>query len=369
MRHAPRFAAIFILALSTLAAAAQIKDDAGFFSRDVVAKADAKLVELKDKYRHNVAVETYSELPVELRGKVDGNEASAKQAYNTFNAMRANALGADVYVLIVRNPTKLEVAAANDVKRSGLTATGRDGLRQELLTGFRAKRYDEALTGMTASLERTYANLTARGGDATPSATPGAVERPTNSARTPTTPTPAPPVDKKSGLFANMGCIGFVVIAVVVILVISLIRKMFGGNRNAGYNGQTPPPGYGQGNYGAGGYGGGYPPQGGGGGFGRGIAGGLLGGLFGSWLGGNVFGQGHQSSGDTSGQNTGAGYGGGNDTGNSGGDATGFSTSGGDYGDNSGGSNDAGSDFSSSGGDFGGGDSGGGDSGGGGGDF
>ena len=350
---------MMVLALSTLATAAQVKDGAGFFSPGTVAQADAKLTELKQKYRHGVMVETYADLPAELRGKVDGNEASARQAYNTFGAMRANSLGADVYVLIVRNPSKLEVSASNDVSRSGLTSTGREGLRQELLTGFRAKRFDDALLGMTASLEQTYGNLAARGGSTPAALPPGNAG--SNSSRAPTTPTPAPPAQRTGSGF-NLGCIGFVVIAVVILLVISLIRRLFAG-RSAGYGGNAPPPGYGQGNYGAGGYGGGYPPQGGGG-FGRGIAGGLLGGLFGSWLGGNVFGQNHASSQDpNAGQNTG-----GNDAG-TGGDATGFSTSGGDFGDS--GSTDAGSGFSTSGGDFGGGDSGGGggDSGGGGGDF
>jgi hypothetical protein len=358
---------LLMLPATTWAADAGVNDDGGFFSPNVAQRANDALQRLNQQYKHKVVFETFATLPNELQGKLDGNETSKNQAYLNFMEMRARSLGADVYIYASKSPGHVDSVARKDVAKSGLTDAGRRRMTSDLLTGFKNRDFDGALTNLTASLERTFAE----GGNVqsnTPPAPTANNPSPVPQSRTSGSPG-YPPAQQSSskGLFGGLGCFGLVIGAVVIFIVISLVRRLFGGNRNAppplpgqGYG--NPPGGYGQG-YGQGGY------NQGGGGFGRGLGGGLLGGLLGSWIGGNVFGgQSHSSGND---QHSGGGvFGGGNDSGNSGGDPNGFTGGGGgDFGNSDSGS----SDFSGGGGgDFGGGgDSGGGgaDSGGGGGDF
>lgn len=375
-RLSAALAVLLLLPAMAFAAQKPVKDDGGFFSADAVSKAEAQLQSIQQKTGRTVMIETAASLPSELSGKVDGNDASRTAAYQGYASQRMYALGADIYLFVNKSPSRIETFN-RDASRSGLGVAGRDLMIRDLTNYFRNKQFDEGLLNLTASLEKTLGNVqskeaTAQSPAAAPTGGQPAGGQPRSApadANVPARTDPAagdPAPAKSGGFFGSIGCFGLVIIGVVLFLIVSLIKRMF-GNRNrqnmppggygqGGYGqggpGQPGPgqPGYGQQGYGQPGYG---QQQGGGGAFGRGIGGGLLGGLLGSWIGGNVFGQGGSSA---SGNETGA---------DAGGAAGGAAGGGLDPNDQAGG---GGADFgepSGGGSDFGGGDSGGGDSGGG----
>ena len=250
------------------------------------------------------------------------------------------------------------MATAREPREAVLDDAGRASARggaQAMLTAFKAKDYDGGLRAaidqfvMLPGRGQGSKTLTFDGAVGAGAATPA--QRPRHGEGVSS---PAPAEKKSGGLLGGIGgCFGLLILGVVALVVIMLIRKLMGGNRNAGgynrtaYDPNNPnapqqgQPGYGQ--------------QGGGmGGFGRGMAGGVLGGLLGGYLGNRAFGSG-QTPEDTGAAGVAGGAAG--DPGQQPADPAAGDFSG-DFGDAGGG------DFS---GDFGGGDSGGGD--GGGGDF
>ena len=58
-------------------AAAQVKDEGGFFSAEAVAKADAKIQEIDRQFKKSILVETVSGIPDDLQ-KQYGEQGRAK---------------------------------------------------------------------------------------------------------------------------------------------------------------------------------------------------------------------------------------------------------------------------------------------------
>jgi uncharacterized membrane protein YgcG len=312
-----------------LAAAAQVVDNAGFFSPDAVSKANQQLADIHNQFGKDLRVETYSTIPDELKSSYSPDRKD--KFFSEWAYKQAKAAGVQgAIVLITRDPSYLQVDVGETTRRQAFTVEDRNRLRNTLLTNFKAKRYDEgllsAVDAFRSSLIANKAGAPAGSSAAAPTATRSQPARPGFS-------------------------FGKIILWAILFFVGLSVVRWFISRRNVSpsqqYPGQNPnyPPGYGQGGYG-GGYGGG------GGGFGRGIGGGILGGLLGSWIGGRMFG-GNQSYGapppaDQSG--------GGGAFGDSG--ASDFSSQSGGFQDIGGGG-----DFGGGGGDMGGG---GGDSGGGG---
>lgn len=309
--------------------ASEIRDDGKFFSPEVVTKATEDLNRLEKRSRLEARIETYETIPEDKREAFDKltSKEERDRFYLRWLQERAKTEGATgVFILITRKPGHLDVEMSNAIKRRGFGISQRNEIRDILVKNFKVEKFDDGLKEAVARLE----TISLRLGEARQAA-PVA----THQAQAPHRRAPVgAPAEGQGG---GMGIWGWIILAVVVMLVFSvisaIIRGLSGGNRGQ--------PGYGQPGYGQGGYG-----YGGGGGFFGNMLGGVAGAMAGNWLydsmSGGHHGQAH--AGDWTGGSSNAGYG--SD----------------DYG---------GSDFGSSdfgGGDFGGGDFGG-DSGGGGGDF
>jgi hypothetical protein len=348
----PAIAACFVAVVCAASAMGQshVRDAGRFFSPAAAQEAEASLAQLQKDKRRNVVIETFDAVPAPLRSALEG--ADKARAWSDFAVRQVKDQTADVYVFVSRTPAHLEIATEAGLTRSGFDAGARRSATDALVGSFRARNYDGGLREVVATLSR----LPARSGTLafegpTAQTPPAATPSPRTADERGAAPSAPPAAAKKSGGFlGNLGCFGMLALGLVVLLVITIVRKIFGrrnppgGYGQPGYGPQQPgQPGYGQQQPGQPGYGQGGGMMGqGGGGFGRGMAGGVLGGLLGGYLGNQAFG----NSGNS---------------GQSADPAAGTppadpNTSGGDLGDQS-------SDFSS-GGDFGGGDSGGDSSGG-----
>jgi len=301
--------------------AAEVKDNAGYFSAPALQQANQKIAELEKKHQTQIHVETYDSVPeADKAASVRWSAADRGRYFDSWITKRAGLLNAKgVFILICKNPPHLDVAAGKSLKSRGFQQTQRASVQNTLLANFRKKEYDQGLTAALDDLESSFQLLTAPKPATDHSFTPGAGR---HAAR----PQAAHPQARSP--WGSIGMILIVVIGGIIVMgiVSSIFRAMSGGG------------GYGGGGMGYGG---------GGGGFMSSLFGSMAGVMAGSWLYNSMFGH-HDSGGYDSG------YG---DSGTSDND---FGSSGNDF---------DGGDFG--GGDFGGGDSGGGDFGGGdgGGDF
>jgi hypothetical protein len=347
----PAVLAGWVVAVPARAAlVSEVKDDAGFFKPETIQKANREIKEIKDRYKHDVVIETFKAPPADRAEEVKKMDRSARNRFfeewarERFKGQEVNG----IYILICREPPHLQVEVGNQTQKKAFTLRDRDRLVQLLMEHFRKKEYDQGLLEGVDFVRKTMAENRA---DASPAPAPHRGEAPV-------TP-PPPPTHRGGGGIMGLDCFGLLCVGVAAALVIWVIFglvRAFTGMGRGGYGGG---PGYG------GGYGPGY---GGGGGFMSGLLGGLFGAAAGSWMYDSFF---HGGGGGGLG---GTAYGGepgaaptpeDTDSSGAGGDFGGDAGGGGsDFG--GGGDSGGGGDFGGGGGDFGGG---GGDFGGGGGDF
>jgi hypothetical protein len=317
--------------------AGTIRDDGSFFSPDTEQRVQQTLDRIQQRHGKNVFIETYDAPPASV--PTGGGEAARDQAFNRWMISRGKELGADVLVLITKNPSHLQVGSSDAMKNSGaFTADDYLATRDQMLPLFKQRNFDEGIIRAVDSIERRLAQNTgperapapARSGSSGAQTYPPGYPPPPGSGSSNRTSTPQPTP-------TQVGCGGggigsLVCLAIVVIGAFMLLRGMMA--RRSGYGGGPVPggPGYGQPGYG--GYGGG-----GGGGFGSGFGGGLLGGLLSGWLfnrtthgGGGAFGGGPPVGGGLPPT----------DPSNYGGGGEGFSSAGGDFGGGGGGGGDFG---------------------------
>jgi uncharacterized membrane protein YgcG len=221
-------------------AQSHVKDGAKFFSPAAAQQAEAALAKLKGDKQRNVVIETF-ETPPAAVASAGGDPA---KAWNAFAVEQTKAHSADVYLVVTRTSEKLEMATAREPRDAVLDEAGRASARggaQAMLTAFKAKDYDG---GLRAAVDQ-FTRLPGRGqGSKTltfdgpaaagsPAATPAPQAREGEGVSS-----PAPAAEKKSGgILGGIGCFGLLIIGVVALVVITLIRKLMGGNRNAaGYN-------------------------------------------------------------------------------------------------------------------------------------
>lgn len=228
-----------------------VVDDGGFFSERAKSDATKAIVEMGRTYRKDLTIETFREIPANLRTGVDLKDKAAIarvcEQWAEGRAKQAKVNG--VYILLVKEPAHLQVLVGNDTQRAAFTLRDRDELVALMLTHLRAHRNDDALragVGFVATTFKSHAGPEQR-----------------NSKKQ-----PARKAQEESG---GINWIMIIVVALGAWVVIGLIRSIFGGMRGGPVGGQ---PGYGGGGFGGGG----------GGGFLSSLMGGMFGAAAGMWM-------------------------------------------------------------------------------------
>jgi uncharacterized membrane protein YgcG len=265
-------------AQSSSSSKAQVVYDGGFFAADAVSSANQKLADIDQNFGRQMRVETFAEIPAELRDKY--SEQNKRQFFQNWTRQRAEAEGIrGVMVLICKNPSSLQVEVGGDTLKSGvITQADRSAISNALLSSSRQKNYDQGLQGAVDKFAAALANEPAEAPAASAAPAPSTPSN-TGNASGPPKPYNLPGPTRVPTATRSFSWGGLLIIAAVIFIGLSLIRRLFGiGGRSSSY-----------GNYGSYGAGPGYGGYGGGGGFGRGVGGGLLGGLLGSWIGHRMF--------------------------------------------------------------------------------
>ena len=294
------------------AAGSGVLDNGAFFSEQAKSDAAKVIGEMERTLHEDLAIETFKEIPADLKAGVNVQDKTAlghlfeQWASRQFKQKGING----VYVLIVKEPAHLQISVGNNTQRQAFTLKDRDALSSLMRAKLHARQNDEALRDGANFVFATMKSHT------NPRARTGTAAMPLSSQQ-------AHPTQSSGGIGGWL--IPALVIGVVVWLVIGLFRALSGRMGGGSAMGQAPGGG------------------GGGGGFLSSLVGGMFGAAAGMWMYDQFSSHGNSAYGSDRNDQNGGNAG---DSGFSGQDT----------------------DSTSSGGDFGG-DSGGGDSGGGGGDF
>lgn len=281
-----------------------IRDTAAFFSETSKAEAGRNITELGRRFKKDLVIETFREIPEAMRQGVNLQDKPAvNRLFEQWTVQQAKQLRVNgIYILLTKDPAHLQVVVGDETQKNAFTLKDREALASLMLARLRAKQNDEALVEGVNFVTTTMASHAAA--RARPAAAVAA---------------PAARNESSSGL----GTILLVVLGIAVVwLVVGVIRSL---SRSSG-----AAAGAGTG------------AVSGGGGFFSSLLGGMFGAAAGMWL-YDQFSDHHGSAWGANQDQSSSGEGG-----FSGRDSD-YSSSGGDF----------------SGGDSGGGDSGGGDSGGG----
>ena len=247
-----------------------VRDGGSFFSSSAKDQAGRVIADIHNRMKKDVLVETFADLPADVQQGVNlQDKAAAGQMMDQWARKLAGQHHVNgVYILLVRNPAKLQVEVGNETAKKAFTTQDRDTLVTTMLAKLRQKQDDDALlTGVrfVDSIMASHLPVVRPAGPAAPTY-PGTHNSPANS-----------PASTSSG---GHGWLAILLVIIVIFVVLRIIRGIFGGG--GGYAGGGYPPG---GGYGPGGYGpGGMPMGGGGGGFFSNMMGGIFGAAAGNWL-------------------------------------------------------------------------------------
>ncbi len=130
-----------------------IKDDAGLFSAAAVGRASEVIKDIKRDFKKDVRVETFPA----LAAKFNNLTPEQKQKYfDDWAESRAKALATEgVYIFVCKEPGHLEVVVDNATRMKAFTAANRDELVRQLLEGFKAKKFDQALLAALDQIHNT----------------------------------------------------------------------------------------------------------------------------------------------------------------------------------------------------------------------
>src|SRR5262245_53151517 len=146
------------------AAAAEVRDEAHFFSASAVAQANESIKEIKQQYKKDLLIETVGHVPDDKKDEANSSDEKVKgRFYANWAIQRARAEGVNgIYVLITREPGHVEVVVGNQT-RTVFPDEKRHGLSQLLLSHFRQKEYDEGLLAAVKDVRSVLASAPTAG--------------------------------------------------------------------------------------------------------------------------------------------------------------------------------------------------------------
>jgi len=143
-----------------------VLDGGMFFSEEAVSEADGVIGAIKQAYDRDVMVETYSAVPDDLKDELarDGRD----KFYENWLNRRAKLLGVrGVFVLMTREPGRVQVGVDRPTRARAFTVADRETLRETLGSAFRARLFDRGLLEGVRFIRRRMGENLAPGDGAT----------------------------------------------------------------------------------------------------------------------------------------------------------------------------------------------------------
>jgi uncharacterized membrane protein YgcG len=123
-----------------------IKDEGKFFSADAIKKANEELRTIARESGKDLVIETFSTVPGDQAPKVKAmTDEEREKFFSQWAEERIHELVVDgVYILICKEPARLEIRITQKA-RAQFGKEAYDKLREQLLSEFRNRRFDEGL--------------------------------------------------------------------------------------------------------------------------------------------------------------------------------------------------------------------------------
>src|SRR5262249_46243169 len=139
---------------------AEVRDNGNFFKPETIKEADDIIKEIKQKYKHDLLIETYATVPEKDVEKVEKMNAEERNKYfNEWAIARARTAEVNgVYILICKKPPHLEVEVGNETRKKAFTVDNRRELRDLLVKYFEEQKYDQGLLEAVRYVQRTMGN-------------------------------------------------------------------------------------------------------------------------------------------------------------------------------------------------------------------
>lgn len=121
-----------------------VKDEGKFFSAEGLEKANKKIRQIYADFGCDVVVETFPAVPADMEAKY--KELGKDKFFLEWAERRAKELGVNgVYVLICKNPARVEVGLTGPARRRLFGPDDRQQITGKMLGPFRDKKFDEGL--------------------------------------------------------------------------------------------------------------------------------------------------------------------------------------------------------------------------------
>jgi len=141
-----------------------IVDEGRFFSPTAVTKVSEEIKDFQKRLGKEILIETFTAPPADVRQQLDGTDAAGRsKVFAAWMGQRAAANRIDgVRVLICKEPPHIRAGVAEGLLSREFTTANRDELVRTLVTGFKAKEYDQALTAAVDFIYDTVDKNTAK---------------------------------------------------------------------------------------------------------------------------------------------------------------------------------------------------------------
>ena len=132
----------------SLADVGGIRDDGGFFSESAKSEASRKISEIQRKYKKDLLIETFKEIPDEIKQSVDlEDKAALGRLFEQWTVKQAKQQKVNgVYILLTKVPAHIQIVVGNETQNKAFTLMDRTNLTSLMLSKLRTKQNDEALS-------------------------------------------------------------------------------------------------------------------------------------------------------------------------------------------------------------------------------
>ncbi|HET6251677.1 MAG TPA: TPM domain-containing protein [Tepidisphaeraceae bacterium] len=166
---------------TSAAATPTVRDEAHLFDDATLSQVTAAVREIRQKFDKDLTIETFATIPDILQPRFAAEDKNT--FYEHWLRDEARAAKTDgIFVLIVKNPGRLQIGVGDKTKAKAFTYADRDEMRDLMLKDFRkAKFNDGMIAGAKFALERLEKNgaepkKAAPGAPADPSPPPAKIQ-------------------------------------------------------------------------------------------------------------------------------------------------------------------------------------------------
>lgn len=162
----------FVGAFITHAQDGALRDTAAFFSEPAKAEASRTIAEIGRRFRKDLVIETFREIPAAVRQGVNLQDKPAVNGlFTQWTEQQARQLKVNgIYILLTKEPAHLQIVVGNETQNNAFTLKDRDALASLMLGKLRSQKHDEALLEGVNFVSTTMASHAAARTRPTPSA-------------------------------------------------------------------------------------------------------------------------------------------------------------------------------------------------------